>query len=994
MYEEIFLLVIACWAYERDSSMAASSQNYYQLYMNDVLTLAQTIVIKSVDTANGLNNYVADVMLATVDTLDPTTWKYYLNLSGQYHPTDTVMTVTSMDTLETIDFTMANLAIHTATARGYQYGTRSYLELVSRYPDQEMLILGILYPVDQATAIAADDSAILGYPPDLIEENEYSFVAKLQDFVTGYRYRWYNAAYTETDELYAAGFLGMMYLMLVPAILSIRNNACGTHEAHSFHVREYLSSNGDLGEYYDYLSTEQALWLYRNIKYIQRHPGAQSTFASLVENLLTNRNLPLARYVMLHDTSTILEDLTPALTFEYEPVNTWAEVDAKNTITLDQLMVKEQGLARDNTTDQAYYEANAQSIMQYSLKNTVNTKVFESLVVDYSNSNPVTIAGLLLNEWLRLSTEGIYTAYVSVNNPITNETINLQAADAFCFAIYCFSQTTGTPLTTVPAFMASYVARIPLPSVADLMSVVDASLVDSSIASLALSWMPATPSSLISTDGFYAYVSSLYQATVYQRNLYSYQEHHVRRGMVWNLINRIFCSVSCDVSETGTDYATWLTSQNIHIADWQETDYQNVFNDLVSAATGADQNTALSLASVQAAMVGILSTLSSYSVQFIATINPSNIRLSDDGYVRVGDVDITAAAEYNIVDTNIEAQSYATSAIQAESFEMIDDAMIQVEQSAVIENSIVMPNLIHLDPIEMVMEYEINPITIRAHPYPPLVSNDQGLVPVVGIDYFLALTQTQQQQFKDVYNNPYYPIEEQNLERIISTYYAAGLVWNQSASPISDLIVVDITDGLVWDQYTASDLALTIVQTNTDGLDFNQGPVALAETIVVTRAAAFVYRPDETALIYSMLCPADGLNYFPEGVPLYYAIKVVDAAGLNYNATNVDISNLLVSGHATGLFINRTPTPLVYNVILTEANGLNYAQNPSSLTSAIPNTASVTGLGWTNTVQSIHEAIVFARSSGMYYTPDAMPIASTILINQSAGLFYTEPQSS
>jgi hypothetical protein len=280
--------------------MAASSQNYYQLYMNDVLTLAQTIVIKSVATANALNTYVQEQMGGTVDSTDPTTWKYYLNLGGQYHPTDTMMTVTSMDTLETIDFTIANLAVNTATARGYQYGTRSYLELVSNYPDQEMLILGILYPVDIDAAIAGYDGQILGYPPNLIEVNEYSFVAKLQEYITGYIGRWYNAQYTSSDELYSAAFLGMMYLMLVPAILSIRNNACGTHEAHSFHVLEYLSSNGDLGQYYQYLTTEQALWLYRNIKYIQRHPGAQSTFNALVQNLLTNVGLPLARYAQAH----------------------------------------------------------------------------------------------------------------------------------------------------------------------------------------------------------------------------------------------------------------------------------------------------------------------------------------------------------------------------------------------------------------------------------------------------------------------------------------------------------------------------------------------------------------------------------------------------------------------------------------------------------------------------------------------------------------------
>jgi hypothetical protein len=848
--------------------MAASSQNYYQLYMNEVLTLAQTIVIKSEDTADALNGYVSTVLFGDVDTTDPTTWKYYLNISGQYHPTDTPMTVTSMDTLETIDFTMANLVIHTATARGYVYGTRNYLELVSRYPDQEMLILGILYPVDQATAIAAPDGQILGYPPGLVESNEYSFVAKLQDFITGYRYRWYNAQYTATDELYAAGFLGMMYLMLIPAIVSIRNNACGTNEAHSFHVQQYLSSNGDLGAYYDYLSTEQALWLYRNIKYIQRHPGAQSTFNALVENLLTIRNLPLARYVMLHDTTTIADTLYPTLDFQYQPINAWADVDAKTNITLDQLLTKEQKLARDNTIYQADYETSATTKMEYSLRNVVKTKVYESAVIDYSNSNPVTRAGLLFNEWLRLSSQGIYTAYAAVVNPITNETINLQASDAFCFAMYCFAQTTGVTLTTIPSFLAAYVARDPLPDVADLMSVVDATLVDISNAELALGWMPATPSALISTDGFYQYVNSLYQATVYHRNLYSFQEHHVRRGMVWNLIDRLFCDVFCNVGETGTDYATWLSTLNIHLDGWTETDYQNIYVSLVSTATGADLNVSTDLAAMQAAMVGILRTLSSYSVQFVTSINTSNVRFSDDGYVRLGDVDITASTEYDVVDINIDTQGVSTKATQDERFEIIDDRMLSANQSATVEVAIEAQNLMHLDPVNLSFVYEMNAITVRPHPYPALVPNSLGLVPVVGIEYFLALTSTQQQQFRDVYNDPYYPIVEQNLERIISTYYSSGLVWVQQELPLSLLIRVNPSAGLVWGRGSTTDLSSVIMMQSSLGLSYTPSVTPLSDTIVIVRSHSLSYQAAPTPLMYSFAVGAsNGLIYSAGELP-------------------------------------------------------------------------------------------------------------------------------
>lgn len=203
-----------------------SSNNHYTLYIEQVLQLAETIVIKSTDSAEALNRYVADYYGSfMVDTTNPKSWKYYMNISGQYHETDTEMTVVSMDTLEPIVFSKETLALHRATARAYAYGTRQYRELVSQYPNQEMLILGILYPVDIDTAIAADNGQILGYPPGLVEENEYSFIVKLQAWINGYIGRWVNTQYGLSDELYPATWLGIMYLQLVPTILNIRLEA-------------------------------------------------------------------------------------------------------------------------------------------------------------------------------------------------------------------------------------------------------------------------------------------------------------------------------------------------------------------------------------------------------------------------------------------------------------------------------------------------------------------------------------------------------------------------------------------------------------------------------------------------------------------------------------------------------------------------------------------------------------------------------------------------
>ena len=246
-----------------------SAANYYQVYIQNTFDLASSIIIKSNDAVNALNNYVNNYAAvngtASVDLANPASWKYYMNLAGLYHYTDTVMEVVSLDTLNTIPFTVQNLALNTATAAGYAYGTYNYKQLVSQYPDQEMLILGILYPVNMAKAIAAAEGTILGYPSSLVETNEYNLISNLQTWINGFKARWVNQQYGISDNLYPATALGLMYLNLVPAILNLRLRACKTNQAHSFHVRMYLASHGFLDQFIDVMTTEQTLFFYRNI---------------------------------------------------------------------------------------------------------------------------------------------------------------------------------------------------------------------------------------------------------------------------------------------------------------------------------------------------------------------------------------------------------------------------------------------------------------------------------------------------------------------------------------------------------------------------------------------------------------------------------------------------------------------------------------------------------------------------------------------------------
>ncbi|WP_233874143.1 hypothetical protein [Paraburkholderia adhaesiva] len=625
--------------------MASSNSSELQVYLDQCIALASTLVVKSQESVDGLNQYVQDYYgTGTFDETDPTTWKYYMNLAGQYHPTDTMMQVKSLDTMQVIDFTVANLMVHTATAGAYQFNTWEYQQLVTQYPNQVFLILGVIYPADLPTAISAADGTILGWPASLIEVNEASLVNKLEQWVKAFKARWFNPQYGVSDELYFTVQNSNLYYGLIMAIIAYRLEACGTAEAHSYHVRQYLASHLALDAYYDQLTLEQSIWLYRNINYLERNAGKQSTFRTLIQKLLTDRGIPLAAYVMNHNVSAMPDDLYPTVEFDAVPLNLGYSAVADTTWTLDQLLDNEQPVATGNALIQPDVEADIQTRLENSRSNTLPTKVLNSAMIDMSETGPWTLTDLLLHHWAFFSNRGLYTAFLVVNNPVTGEPIvPMTAQDGFTFMIYCFCQSAGFDLTNepVPSVIATRVQRIPTPSVDDLMSVVDTTLVTQDIAALALSWQPAI-APMISVDAFCATVNSIWQASTNQWKLIGFQEHQARRGMVSGMVERIYSDNVIQLGDgassgNGETYAQWFKLRNIDITVFSADDYGLMYQSLVEAATGVNLQSTHSVANLQAAMLAMMQKLSSYSIQFISEINDSTIQDVGSAIIRTGD---------------------------------------------------------------------------------------------------------------------------------------------------------------------------------------------------------------------------------------------------------------------------------------------------------------------------------------------------------------------
>lgn len=612
----------------------ASFDNHYQIYLDKSKALARTIVIKSEASALAINQLVMrihrDPKGETIQS-DKRTWRYYLNICGQYHETNQRMRVVSMDTLEEIDFTQENLKLHRATLKEYQFGTRRYEELVARYPKQELLILGILYPADMERAIAAKDGTILSYPPHLVEFNEYSFIPKLQEWIDAYHLHWRNHGYTFSDELYTASNLAILYLNLVPAIMTIRKGLCKTNEAHSYHVRQYLSSNGFHDDFLDMMTVKQSLRFYQNIRWINRNAGKRRTQAWLIQEAMTVRGLPLSEFNLNHNSHDQIKRLKPGITFKKTSLNHLEDISEVDHLSLDELLAKERDVVKGNGNEIDHVRPMIQRSLEDAKSNVLKTKVLESKIQVNTDASIYSLEDMLLNYWLDLSHADLYKAIIHVNNPKTAERIPMRSKDAFVLFFYAYWKwAMNVSFPKVPAFYAERIPRKGLLTPEDMEVGLPGQYVDRAFNRMVLERMPK-PGQMISVESFYQYVKEHHAYTNWQQLQLGSEQHYLLRAYKETAIARLYCDQLLHLAEPGIRYSDWLKQKAWVLDDFERDDYGELAKNILDEATGRNLLTTQSLRSVHAAMIKLMTQLSSYSVQFLSEVFDNNTL--DSGFI-------------------------------------------------------------------------------------------------------------------------------------------------------------------------------------------------------------------------------------------------------------------------------------------------------------------------------------------------------------------------
>jgi hypothetical protein len=605
--------------------------NLYQIYRESVERLAATLVVKDEATCDIINSRLR-ILGEEVLADSPETWKYYLNLSGQYHITDTLMKVVSMDTHEEIDFTRENMGIHRATWRGYQYGSRYYAELLTKYPRQDSLIFGILNPVNIATATAAADHSILYFDSSLIEGRETNLIHRLQRWIDAQFTRWAMEDFRINNSLFIAARLLILFQAMSDEIENIRTDNCRTNMVHSYHIRRYLASFGPLDQYYNEMNEFQRLYFYRNIRYIMRNNGKDEIFQELIGNVMTERRFPLAEYRMQHYDGDIKTTLEPTVQYLRSSVNGIPAALGEDIRDTDGLLELQNPLARNNFEESTYASDYVPKEMVRSLASEAKTKSFESNVLDLAESEPYTLAEILLNQWIYLADLGRYRSVMTLTLPNGGESFKLNMKEAFLVYQYCYMLRAGITLPTIPRIMAKRVRRMPIPTFDELRAITTKKVTSDAFIHEAMR-DNVNITSYVSVDAFLNLCITIQKRMLRHRDLYVYRDDLHAYAEVQLMTNRFYADIPVDMDH-GQVYSEWLGARGLSLEGYTPAELDEIMVGILNTVTGFELRTSLSVSDIQKAMLSIMSRLSSYSVQFIQQINAEAVVMLDWGHVR------------------------------------------------------------------------------------------------------------------------------------------------------------------------------------------------------------------------------------------------------------------------------------------------------------------------------------------------------------------------
>ena len=683
--------------------------NFIQAYLDANKLLVKTLIVKSNYAAHAINQkLIKELGESAVDKFNPQSWKYYVNLSGEYHITDTIMYVISLDTKQKIIFDTESLKFHTATAEAYKHGTRYYYSLVRSYPHQEFLINCILTPTDVNKAIIAEDGSILAYPSYLVEEHENTLIMELENFIKVYNSRWNVQAFALTDPYYAFMQRVILGHQLLPKLLNLRTKRCKTDEVHSFHLNQYLTSHHRLDRWVPYLTREQALWLYRNIKYIERNAGTKEIFKVLVENILDKRYIPLVEY-SIRQLQHFNAQGYPEINARRKQITRASPSVTEDFVSIDAFYQKEAEVTYGSPLYLESHKDKISHLLQTSASSVIQTKDLESSMIDLSSSLPDSLEEVLLRQLVSMSHDGLYNVIVNFQDSKTSVEYALNTWDAITYMVYLQHKSLNIPITKVPCAYNVKYRMHPRPHVNELLKFIEPNM----------NWLKPVAQDLVSSQpvitecysvsNFYDMSYQIYQECQKHWKLLAEVHDVYTRGVLEQMILKLFAFQNRDFSRAESA-EEWRMRLNLPVYDYSYEEAQTLIKEIFTKATGFVVDDTKQLRSIQKALIELFTTLSSYSIQVIRDINDSEVIQAGGNALRVGNV-----TEYLLNEAYVKLGIHALSSTTHVKDHIGESCNIKNEVGSVREKQYDYVTLYDYTDLELsVSNEEINTTSIKA----------------------------------------------------------------------------------------------------------------------------------------------------------------------------------------------------------------------------------------------------------------------------------------
>lgn len=199
------------------------------------------------------------------------------------------------------------------------------------------------------------------------------------------------------------------------------------------------------------LPDKVVMWLYKNLRYIERHTGKQKILNIIVDKLLEASNIGIGELKLIKEDASLNQSSNinepsynlGAINFKTEPLNSRYIVNKNKTYTLDQVIKKQLILPENNLLEAEVILNNEQISTAKAKFLTEKTKILEVDDKIVIRSRTIPELHIIIDNWFYYAFNNKYTYKAEVNDVNTNRIYNVNAKQAALMLIKLFVKIVG-----------------------------------------------------------------------------------------------------------------------------------------------------------------------------------------------------------------------------------------------------------------------------------------------------------------------------------------------------------------------------------------------------------------------------------------------------------------------------------------------------------------------------------------------------------------------